>query len=79
MHACNMQFAWYGASNKGVASILSHGFALPNKFSGSEAHGIGIYLSPLRLSHTRYHSYTCFNMYFIHCIVNSFLVIGNDY
>ncbi|THG08138.1 hypothetical protein TEA_024954 [Camellia sinensis var. sinensis] len=52
MHACNMQFAWYGASNKGVASILSHGFALPNKFSGSEAHGIGIYLSPLRLSHT---------------------------
>lgn len=48
----NMQFAWYGASDKGVASILSHGFALPNKFSGSEAHGIGIYLSPLRSSHT---------------------------
>ncbi|XP_057469733.1 probable inactive poly [ADP-ribose] polymerase SRO3 isoform X1 [Actinidia eriantha] len=41
-------FAWYGTSAEEVQSILSHGFGVPSKISGSEAHGVGIYLSPVR-------------------------------
>ncbi|CAK9157930.1 unnamed protein product [Ilex paraguariensis] len=47
----NMVFAWHGTSAKGVESILAHGFSMPNKISGSEAHGVGVYLSPAKSPH----------------------------
>lgn len=46
----NMTFAWHGTSAEGVASILAHGFGIPSKIS---AHGVGIYLSPLKSSYMR--------------------------
>ncbi|XP_058217695.1 probable inactive poly [ADP-ribose] polymerase SRO2 [Rhododendron vialii] len=46
-----MTFAWYGTSARGVASVLSHGFSVPSKVPGPEAHGVGIYLSPIRSPH----------------------------
>lgn len=49
--SANTIFAWYGTSVRGVASILMHGFGMPAKVSGSEAYGIGIYLSPVSLPH----------------------------
>ncbi|GAB4839256.1 hypothetical protein Ancab_028783 [Ancistrocladus abbreviatus] len=47
----NAVFAWHGTSKKDVLNILAHGFGLPSKVSGSQAHGIGVYLSPARLPH----------------------------
>ncbi|GAB2228311.1 hypothetical protein Drorol1_Dr00010144 [Drosera rotundifolia] len=44
----NTVFAWHGASKEDIVSILGHGFASPSKISGSQAHGIGVYLSPAR-------------------------------
>ncbi|XP_073019985.1 inactive poly [ADP-ribose] polymerase RCD1-like [Primulina eburnea] len=44
----NMVLAWYGASAKGVESILMHGFGIPAMASRSEGHGVGIHLSPVR-------------------------------
>ncbi|KAF8410292.1 hypothetical protein HHK36_002818 [Tetracentron sinense] len=48
----NTRLAWHGTSFKGVASIVNHGFGMPTKFSGSEAYGVGVYLSPRRLPQT---------------------------
>jgi hypothetical protein len=45
----NVVFAWHGTSSKGVESILMHGFGVPSKLSHSKGHGIGIYLSPIRI------------------------------
>ncbi|KAL5559874.1 hypothetical protein UlMin_036085 [Ulmus minor] len=47
----NMVYAWYGASAKHVSSVLTYGFGVPSKVSGSDAHGVGVYLSPLGLPH----------------------------
>ncbi|KAF8377697.1 hypothetical protein HHK36_031081 [Tetracentron sinense] len=33
------------------AAIVTHGFAMPSKFSGNEGYGVGIYLSPRHLPH----------------------------
>ncbi|KAA8538243.1 hypothetical protein F0562_027934 [Nyssa sinensis] len=41
----NKTFAWHGTSGKAVASILTYGFGKPSQVSGSEVHGLGIYLS----------------------------------
>ncbi|KAL5988350.1 hypothetical protein ACLOJK_036114 [Asimina triloba] len=48
----NVKFAWHGISAQGVASILTHGFGQPNGFPNSEAHGVGLYLSPQNSSHS---------------------------
>ncbi|KAJ7958854.1 Poly [ADP-ribose] polymerase [Quillaja saponaria] len=42
-------YAWYGASPKEVVEILTHGFGLPSKTSGSPTYGVGIHLSPVGL------------------------------
>ncbi|XP_057533098.1 probable inactive poly [ADP-ribose] polymerase SRO3 isoform X2 [Amaranthus tricolor] len=47
----NTVFAWHGTSRKGVSDILAHGFGVPSKVSGLQAHGVGVYLSPGRLPH----------------------------
>ncbi|XP_059631192.1 probable inactive poly [ADP-ribose] polymerase SRO1 isoform X2 [Cornus florida] len=44
----HMSYAWHGTSAKGVASIFTHGFGVPNKVPGPGDHGVGIYLSPVR-------------------------------
>ncbi|KAL9268577.1 Inactive poly [ADP-ribose] polymerase RCD1-like protein [Drosera capensis] len=44
----NTIFAWHSASKKDIVSILGHGFGSPSKVSGSQAHGIGVYLYPAR-------------------------------
>ncbi|XAR62028.1 hypothetical protein NMG60_11016605 [Bertholletia excelsa] len=54
----NIVLAWHGTSAEGVTSILSRGFSVPSKVPDSEAHGVGIYLSPIRSPHIRY-SKTC--------------------
>ncbi|XP_062025615.1 probable inactive poly [ADP-ribose] polymerase SRO3 isoform X2 [Rosa rugosa] len=43
----NVVHAWYGASSRDIQGILTHGFGLPSKVSGS--HGVGLYLSHLSL------------------------------
>ncbi|XP_077233502.1 putative inactive poly [ADP-ribose] polymerase SRO3 [Tasmannia lanceolata] len=48
----NVRLGWHGTSAKGVASIATHGFGQANRFSGSEAYGVGVYLSPQQSSHT---------------------------
>lgn len=45
----NTVYAWHGASKKGVIEILAHGFGWPSKVSGPQAHGDGVYLSPVRM------------------------------
>ncbi|GAB2293709.1 hypothetical protein Dimus_027922 [Dionaea muscipula] len=42
----NTVFAWHGAAKNDVFNILANGFGLPNELFGSQAHGIGVYLSP---------------------------------
>ncbi|XP_009618750.1 inactive poly [ADP-ribose] polymerase RCD1 [Nicotiana tabacum] len=44
----NVVYAWYGTSAKNVEIILRHGFGMPSVVHGSNAHGVGVYLSPLR-------------------------------
>ncbi|XP_060199219.1 inactive poly [ADP-ribose] polymerase RCD1-like [Lycium barbarum] len=44
----NVVYAWYGASAKDVDSIMRHGFGMPSMERGSNTHGVGIYLSPVR-------------------------------
>lgn len=48
----NVTFGWYGTSFEGVKGIMTDGF-VASKIFGSQAHGIGVYLSPLRSPHMR--------------------------
>lgn len=45
--SANVVHAWYGASSRDILGILTHGFGVPSKVSGS--HGVGLYLSHLSL------------------------------
>ncbi|KAL3505019.1 hypothetical protein ACH5RR_034860 [Cinchona calisaya] len=47
----NMAFAWYGTSAKGVECILAHGFGVPDELQPPQSHGMGVYLSPVKLPH----------------------------
>lgn len=59
-------FAWHGASKKGVFDIFAHGFGVPSDASGSQARGVGVYLSPGRLPHFRlYSSFISFNVFLL--------------
>ncbi|XP_011626768.1 inactive poly [ADP-ribose] polymerase RCD1 [Amborella trichopoda] len=44
--SANVMYAWHGTSAKGVESIILHGFGRPVAGYGSDAYGIGIYLTP---------------------------------
>lgn len=45
--SANVVHAWYGASSRDILGILTHGFGMPRKVSGS--HGVGLHLSHLSL------------------------------
>ncbi|XP_050376296.1 probable inactive poly [ADP-ribose] polymerase SRO3 isoform X2 [Argentina anserina] len=45
--SANVVHAWYCGSSGDIQGILTHGFGLPSKVSGS--HGVGLYLSHLSL------------------------------
>lgn len=70
--ASNIVYAWYGASARGVDSILAHGFGVPNKTS---THGVGVYLSRVGLSGLRYF-YVLYFLVSLFFILNRFLEIS---
>ncbi|KAH7846449.1 hypothetical protein Vadar_014199 [Vaccinium darrowii] len=44
-------FGWHGTSVENVKSIMNFGFVRPSRIFGSQAHGIGVHLSPLCAPH----------------------------
>lgn len=51
--SANLKLAWYGTSAEGVNSIVSYGFGQPSRCScTSDVYGVGVYLSPLHMTHT---------------------------